>query len=675
MSTMFPKASVPWSRDRAHDATEVRTTRSHPVRGFFQYHGLWAPGVRLFRSLGFRAKALIISGAFLVPLVVLGASYQWSHHLDLRFVEAERAGVAYAGSLLTLVESTTTMRQQARAAARGEPAAGFEPARMAVHKALEALSAQHATQGALLGVTSRWKPLTDALTRAQAMPLSDAEAIFEAFNLALQQQFAMLDAVVDQSNLALDPEIASYYMMDAVMIAAPDLAATAGRLRGRLVTAIKRGGAPAEAVAEMDRDAQTLLRRLAQIETSLRKSTEARASAALPLEALREPVASLVALAADRVAGKPLPPDVNEVNRAGNAAVQAGFRLFHAGLPALDGLLAERERDLQREVWAVSVLTTVCVVLAAYLLYCFYRVTRGGMDEVRHHLVAMTRGDLTTSPRPWGKDEAAALMNTMADMQRAMRGLVSEVRAAAQVIVESSSEIAAGSMDLSTRTERTAANLEESASSMEQMAATVQQTAAHAMTAAEMASGNADVATRGGSEIERVVHTMSEIHQSSSRIGDIIGVIDGIAFQTNILALNAAVEAARAGEQGRGFAVVAGEVRALARRSATAAQEIKQLIQDSVTRVTSGSTVVQGAGTTMADIVANAQRMNGLLSDIATASREQSAGVAQVGRAVQDLDRVTQENAALVEQTAAAARALKHQAEALAQAVGNFRLP
>jgi methyl-accepting chemotaxis protein len=252
---------------------------------------------------------------------------------------------------------------------------------------------------------------------------------------------------------------------------------------------------------------------------------------------------------------------------------------------------------------------------------------------------------------------------------------VSQVRNTSDSLVHASSEIASASLDLSKRTEETSANLENSASSMEQIASTVRQTADHVSQAAHAASANAQAAARGGEVMGQMISTMQSIHSSSKEIGEIISTIDGIAFQTNILALNAAVEAARAGEQGRGFAVVAGEVRNLAKRSADAAKEINLLINSSVERIESGTRVAQGAGDTMSELVTNAERINVLLSEISTAASEQSAGVSAVGASVQQLDRMTQQNAALVEETAAAAASLNDQAQDLAKDVATFKLP
>ena len=260
-------------------------------------------------------------------------------------------------------------------------------------------------------------------------------------------------------------------------------------------------------------------------------------------------------------------------------------------------------------------------------------------------------------------------------MQEALRRMVSRVRSSSSNIVQASNDIAAGARDLSSRSEQAAANLEQTAASMEEIAATVKNSASHTDEAAEVARRNADVAAQGGRVMQNVVETMDVIRNSSKKIGDITATIDGIAFQTNILALNAAVEAARAGEQGRGFAVVANEVRTLAQRSATAAREIKELIAGSVAQVEAGSRVVREAGATMEDIVASSSRVNELLGEVAGGAKEQTLGISQVTQAVQDLDRMTQQNANLVEQTAAAAATMLRLAQELDAEVSNFQLP
>ena len=287
---------------------------------------------------------------------------------------------------------------------------------------------------------------------------------------------------------------------------------------------------------------------------------------------------------------------------------------------------------------------------------------------------AVAHGDLTHAIDIDGKDEVAQLLNSLSVMKVSLVNIVGQVRGGTDTIASASSQIAAGNLDLSSRTEQQASSLEETAASMEQLTSTVKQNADNARQANQLAVAASGVALKGGSVVSRVVDTMDAINSSSRKIVDIIGVIDGIAFQTNILALNAAVEAARAGEQGRGFAVVAAEVRNLAQRSAAAAKEIKTLIGDSVAKVEEGSQQVAQAGQTMGEIVDSVKRVTDIMAEITAASQEQSAGIEQVNQAITQMDQVTQQNAALVEEAAAAAASLQEQASNLSQVVSVFKL-
>ena len=283
-------------------------------------------------------------------------------------------------------------------------------------------------------------------------------------------------------------------------------------------------------------------------------------------------------------------------------------------------------------------------------------------------------GDLSAVIDVRGHDETAHLLEALRDMNGSLGRIVGEVDTGIHAIASASSQIAAGNQDLSRRTEQQAASLEETASAMEQLTGAVQQNAEQARHANRLSASAAEVAVRGGQVVQQVVHTMESINDSSRKIVDIIGVIDGIAFQTNILALNAAVEAARAGEQGRGFAVVAGEVRTLAQRSAAAAREIKGLIGDTVDRVDAGSALVRSAGTTMSEIVGCVREVSGIIAGISAASEEQEAGIVQINQAIADMDGVTQENAALVEEAAASAEAMRLQADRLAGVISVFKV-
>ena len=314
----------------------------------------------------------------------------------------------------------------------------------------------------------------------------------------------------------------------------------------------------------------------------------------------------------------------------------------------------------------------VALLLGAWMVRSLGRELGGDPADVRAALRQVAQGDLAAPEQSAGVP--VGLMAELAAMRQALRTLVGQVRDSTVAITHASGEIAQGNNDLSGRTEQQASALEETAASMEELSSTVQQNAANAQQASTLAVNAAQVAQQGGAVVGEVVATMKGINDSSQRIADIIGVIDSIAFQTNILALNAAVEAARAGEQGRGFAVVASEVRTLAQRSADAAKEIRGLIQTSVERVAQGSALVDRAGNTMEEVVASIGRVSAIVAEISAASSEQSAGVSQVGEAVMHMDQATQQNAALVEESAAAADSLRLQAQELLQAVALFRL-
>ncbi len=533
--------------------------QSRPDEGFFAYHGLWALGVRWFRNLRFTAKALIISLAFMVPMLalVLGLLANQSQQARQARMDATRQHVEVAHSMLVWAHEQERSGQMSREAAQD--------------LAKRTIAGMRYDQNEYF-----W--INDMHPRVVMHPTNPKLDGQDVSGLKDPNGFALFQGFVAQ---------------------------------------VRKDGAGFVAYQWP------------------------RPGSAAPVDKL--------------------------------SYVQ-GFEPW--GWVIGSGIYVDdlRHDELRRWQWAGGI-TLLALLVAGYLFLCFYRVMNGGLRETSLHLRAMADGDLTQSPEPWGSDEAAQLMLDLRAMQESLRNMVRRVRQSSEQLVQSSAEIAAGAHDLSSRSEQAASNLEESAASMEQITATVNNGAAHLVQATQTARQSAQGATDGGRVMQEVVQTMDGIRQSSSRIGEIIGTIDGIAFQTNILALNAAVEAARAGEQGRGFAVVAGEVRSLAQRSAEAAREIKALIGTSMAQVQTGAQVVAKAGNAMQAIVGSSEEVDRLLEQVSAGAAEQNAGIAQVGQAIQELDRMTQQNAAMVEETAAAAASMSQLAQNLAQEVERFELP
>jgi methyl-accepting chemotaxis protein len=646
------------------------------ARGGSLWGACLAPGVRVFRQLGFAAKAMSISLMFALPIALLLWSFIHAQQDSLRQTHLERQGLQYQRETLASLRLALA-HQHAAALAVGGQAAGLDELRAKVQAQAKRLHDVNSELGRTLATAEAYKALLEAAS-GLAKPAADARAAYLTHKEYIDALLDLVSQVSDSSGLALDPELASYYLISASLLNGMDLLVQLAQERGTGLDVLLAGAATPAQTKQLLRGEPLTARRVGDMKSDLAKVAAAKVDAMGNLK--HEETFKLVDAFTTRVGAEVLAPegpkgDASAFAAAGSQAIEATGDLVHRALNALDTLLLARETGIQNHRNLVMAALVVSLLVVAYLFASFYTVLNGGIKHVERQLLAISVGDLTNKIEPKGKDEVARLMVTLQTLQASLCDIVMKVRESANFVVSSSSEVSHGASDLASRTAVAASNLEKTAAAMEQLSATVRQTADSAVHAAELATTNSTAAQRGGEVIQQVVATMQNIHASSSKIGEIIGTIDGIAFQTNILALNAAVEAARAGEQGRGFAVVAAEVRALAQRSATAAREIKSLITDSMEKVASGTQVVQGAGNTMRELVHTARQMNDIVSEISTTASEQSKGITQVGQAVQQLDEMTQQNAAMVEQTSAASSALAEQADNLIGEVGRFHLP
>ena len=452
---------------------------------------------------------------------------------------------------------------------------------------------------------------------------------------------------------------------------------SANLVRASALVAMDDAAAADQLRAEM-KDASSQINAAAKKLEALSRTDEERAAFQASVEARTRYVKQRDEAMAAKAAG--------DAQKAGAILRDQVAPLAQAYQKAQETIVAIQEENSKRMVeqsaedrWrSVVIAGGAMATIVAILVLSTWLLARAVLPRLRAVTQVARRigqGDLTVEVVVTQRDELGEVERALDQMTEALRGIVGEVRDSASQIATASSQIATGNQDLSARTEQTASSLQETAASMEQLTVTVKQSSDSAVQASQMANSASDVASRGTEVVTGVVATMDEIHASSKRINDIIGVIDSIAFQTNILALNAAVEAARAGEQGRGFAVVASEVRTLAQRSAEAAREIKSLIGASVERVETGASLVQQAGTTMSEIQASVSRVTDMIGEITAAALEQSSGIGQVNQAVGQLDQMTQQNSALVEESAAAAESLREQANRLNSTIASFKLP
>ncbi len=621
----------------------------------------------------------LISMCALVPPFWLVTKSQLG---ELAAARSELSGVAPAGAVLDLIRVAQMHRGLAVRWLAGDVSvktsreAKRAEVDQAVAKARSALAAMNdgALDAKLESAQKNWASLAAAV---DGKSIDGAQGLVRHTAL-VGELLAVLEGITDNSGLILDPEAASYHIVSSGLVTLPRLTETLGQARARGAAALTSPTVQADDRLAIGSLIGTAREQLATTRNEFEKSIAADQSLGKPLS---PPLASALESAQEALKqaallvsseGAPVKPAAYFETMS--KAIDAQFALAGTALDVLNDVLARRVAEKRNELVLVS---AVAAIFAALMIGVIMLVTRSTLQSVRGAVdaaKALASGDLTHRIDVSSRDELGQLLSALRESMATLGQVVGGIKQASDSVSTAAVQIAQGNLDLSDRTEQQASNLQQTAASMDQLNATVRNNADTAREAARMAQEASAVATEGGQAVARVVETMDAITGNSKRIADIIGVINTIAFQTNILALNAAVEAARAGEQGRGFAVVAGEVRNLAGRASDAAKEIRGLIEASVEKVQIGSRQVDEAGQTMGNIVSHVSRVTQMIAAISNATSEQTSGIGQVNAAVNQLDQMTQQNAALVEESAAAAGSLKDQAHRLADVVGTFRL-
>ncbi|KGD34896.1 methyl-accepting chemotaxis protein [Burkholderia pseudomallei] len=635
---------------------------------------VFGPGMRLMARMKLPRKLVILAALFIVPLVAaLYATLAVAWHAYAT-TQGERDGISILEATQDLLKAV-----QVRRGAGASVLAGNE----AMRAKFDAASASAGRLAATLKQQVRGTDRFDIVAAVDALASeygkvaagglgTSAAALFGSHTDVIHAIFLFEKDLAVASRLGVDPDASNYHLIDSVLFVLPGTAETVGVLRGKGAAALV-GGALGEAdKRELAVRAGSLAEQMSVIRHHLDRMKD-RLGAGVPDGVDLGAVAAFQRAAA-ALAGGDASIDAKTYFQRGTDAIDALYRVHGTLAQQLRERLAARAHAEQVKVAAILALSVVLVACALYLFVAFAMSTHEDVAQLSDCMRAVGDGDLRARLAVRGGDEFAFIKRGFNALLDVWAQTLTETRRVADSVMVGSQQIAAGNLDLSGRTETQAASLEQTAASMEELTSTVRHNASNASHASTLSAEASERAADTGRIVTHAVSLMTRIHDSSNRMAEIVTVIEGIAFQTNILALNAAVEAARAGEQGKGFAVVAGEVRALAHRSATAAKDVKELIHESIRHVTDGSSLFQRADDAIRSVNASIKSVDTVVSEIAKASEQQSDGIEQVNAAITQMDEVTQRNAALVEESAAASASLREQAEHMGKLVGRFVL-
>jgi methyl-accepting chemotaxis protein len=640
---------------------------------------LLAPGIKLMQGLRLLPKFIVLTIIFVTPLVLVSLLLLMELDKSIDFTRQERVGVSHVRKVQELIKLTQQHRALHHMFVMGNASAGesVQQVQKNLNQQITVFETMRKVEPDLYAGDA-WESIRNSWAAVQEKSSAAKDrGIYKDHTALIAGLFRFSAMIADRSRLTHDPVAASNYLAGLFAQDIPQITEGLSEIAGRGAAYIDSGLMEANEEVLLGSTVLVTRRDLAaipdQIETLTRENPQLKQSMTAVLATIPAATAYL-----DRAGNEVL----NTLNQssgtefavAGQHSIDALYAAASSSADVLDKLLQTRMENAGWHRNMIMLMIFCALAIAAYFLLGFYVSFSAEVRRLSAAVMRAASGDLSQKMRSDGRDEIGQLLNAFGGMNDGLTHLVQQVRMSSDTIALASHEIASGNFNLSARTEEQASSLEQTSAAMEELTSAVRQNTAHAQHASRLVKAASGIAERGGSAVSQVVDTMLEIRQSSQEISEIIGVVDSIAFQTNILALNAAVEAARAGPQGRGFAVVAAEVRGLAQRSAVAAREIKALIGESVEKVDIGSRQVNAAGSTMQEILQSVSHVSTIMEEISQASIEQQSGIEHINQAIVQMDDITQQNAALVEESAAAAESMREQTGKLEETVAVFKL-